>query len=216
MYYGEGHTGDLLPLRTVPPSDDRLAKDRTMTQNSSPPQANQPQGPPLGLDFNQKWQLIQHFTDWIKHGDAKLQMLLTVEGVIVAGYGAFLPVVISAGKAWNTFLIIFNIIFAFFVVATFGYGFFKALQPYTKKGKNDLGNKNIFFYGTYSSEHIVEDLNNSDAESISKNLDSQIAVLGAISSNKFNNVKILQTLIFLNIVIFFIIILLYYFTQGGK
>lgn len=186
-----------------------------MTQNSSPPQANQPQEPPLGLDFNQKWQLIQHFTDWIKHGDAKLQMLLTVEGVIVAGYGAFLPVVFSAGKSWNIFLIIFNIIFAFLVVTIFWYGFFKALQPYTKKGKNDLESKNIFFYGTYSSEDIVEGLNNSDVESISKNLDSQIAVLGAISSKKFNNVKELQILILINIVIFFIIILCY-FIQGGK
>lgn len=52
----------------------------------------------LGLDFDQRWQIIQHFTDWIKHGDSKIQMLLTVEGVIIAGYGALLPAVLSSNE----------------------------------------------------------------------------------------------------------------------
>ena len=25
-----------------------------------------------GLKFDQKWQIIQHFTEWIKHGDSKI------------------------------------------------------------------------------------------------------------------------------------------------
>lgn len=29
-----------------------------------------------GLSYEQRWQIIQHFTEWIKHGDSKIQMLL--------------------------------------------------------------------------------------------------------------------------------------------
>ena len=33
-----------------------------------------------GLSYEQRWQIIQHFTEWIRHGDSKIQMLLTVQG----------------------------------------------------------------------------------------------------------------------------------------
>lgn len=63
----------------------------------------------LGLDFDQRWQIIQHFTDWIKHGDSKIQMLLTVQGVIVAAYATFAPKILSdmaerGGWEWYTWV----------------------------------------------------------------------------------------------------------------
>jgi len=173
-----------------------------MTQNSSPPQANQPQEPPLGLDFNQKWQLIQHFTDWIKHGDAKLQMLLTVEGVIVAGYGAFLPII---NNSWSCMLWAANILFLISVILTFGHGFFRALQPYTKSSIEN----NIFFYGAYNDNNILHVVNNVEEGAVSKSLDAQIKTLGIVADRKFKSVKILELLVFCSVITFFILVILF-------
>ena len=82
-----------------------------------------------GLKFDQKWQIIQHFTEWIKHGDSKIQMLLTIEGVIIAGYGAMSSVLLSGFKGDNQnfspgFYIGMNVIFTLLVLWTIWYGFF--------------------------------------------------------------------------------------------
>lgn len=171
-----------------------------------------------GLKLDQKWQIIQHFTEWIKHGDSKIQMLLTVEGVIIAGYGAFLPTIFSSaaieGKSYNMAFIIFNslliianFIFAIQVLRTIKFGFFNALQPDTNPGKNNTSNKNIFYYGTYVQEDIPEKLKNGSQAAISRDLDSQIAVLGRIAAKKFENVVHLQKNVMSSSVILFIVVL---------
>ena len=177
-----------------------------MTQNSSPPQANQPQEPPLGLDFNQKWQLIQHFTDWIKHGDAKLQMLLTVAGVLVAAEGAFAAAMVSVKNihltcAFTICVLSFNILTIFIFI--FG---FLVLQPYTKGSTN-----NIFFYGRSWSDISSKDIINTASKiEINEMLDEQIKILGGVALRKFNKVSWMQWIVFSNILVF-IFGLVFYF-----
>ena len=177
-----------------------------MTQNSSPPQANQPQEPPLGLDFNQKWQLIQHFTDWIKHGDAKLQMLLTVAGVLVAAEGAFSAAMVSAKDTHLTciftlFVILFNIITVFIFI----FGFW-VLQPYTKGSTS-----NIFFYGRLWSDNLSEVIINiAPKNKIDEMLDEQIRILGGVALRKFNRVSQMQWIVFTNILVFILGLVSYF------
>ena len=76
-----------------------------------------------GLSYEQRWQIIQHFTEWIRHGDSKIQMLLTVQGVIVAAYGALVPNFLSKQDVWNPCTLTSNIVFALSVLVSFGYGF---------------------------------------------------------------------------------------------
>ena len=125
-----------------------------------------------GLRFDQKWQIIQHFTEWIKHGDSKIQMLLTIEGVIIAGYGAMSSVLLSGFKSDNqifTWIYIgMNVIFTLLVLWTIWYGFFKALHPDTSKGKNDGESDNLFFYGTYKNEDLSNDLDEASSQNISE------------------------------------------------
>lgn len=162
----------------------------------------------LGLDFDQRWQIIQHFTEWIKHGDSKIQMLLTVQGVIVAAYGAFVAGFISKGIIWNCWTIITSVLFALATFLTFIYGFFVALQPYTKpykeegEGEKGEGNKqNVFFYGSYQKNEQLAELEILDDKEQLKQLSRQISVLGGTASEKFNNVKILQTHVMISFVV---------------
>lgn len=62
----------------------------------------------LGLNREERWQLIQYFNDLIKHGDSKIQMLLTVQGVIVAAYGGFISTFLSKPNIWNPVTIFFK------------------------------------------------------------------------------------------------------------
>lgn len=162
-----------------------------------------------GLKFDQKWQIIQHFTEWIKHGDSKIQMLLTIEGVIIAGYGAMSSVLLSGFKSEDPiFVSIYvgmNIIFALLVLWTIWYGFFKALHPDTSKGKNDGESDNLFFYGTYKNEDLPGSLDEANSESVSKFVNSQIAALGRIASDKYERVVRLQRLVFFSSALFFVI-----------
>jgi len=162
-----------------------------------------------GLKFDQKWQIIQHFTEWIKHGDSKIQMLLTIEGVIIAGYGAMSSVLLSGFKSEDPiFVSIYvgmNIILALLVLWTIWYGFFKALHPDTSKGKNDGESDNLFFYGTYKNEDLPGSLDEANSESVSKFVNSQIAALGRIASDKYERVVRLQRLVFFSSALFFVI-----------
>lgn len=160
----------------------------------------------LGLDFDQRWQIIQHFTEWIKHGDSKIQMLLTVEGVIIAGFGAFLPTLLTSDKGVSEEFKICSIIFIFWVICTILYGFFRALQPYNRVGKNNSNDVNIFFYGSYAEENLPRNLYSADHVAINQDLNSQIAVLGKIANDKFKRVKRLQWLVVISCVSFFAVV----------
>lgn len=156
-----------------------------------------------GLGIEEKWQLILHFADWIKHGDSKIQMLLTVEGVIIAGFGAFLPTLLTSDKGVSEAFKICSIIFIIFVICTILYGFFGALQPYNRAGKNNSNDANIFFYGSYAEENLPRNLDSADYVAINQDLNSQIAVLGKIANDKFERVKQLQWLVAISCVSFF-------------
>lgn len=162
-----------------------------------------------GLNFDQKWQIIQHFTEWIKHGDSKIQMLLTIEGVIIAGYGAMSSVLLSGFKSEDPIFastyVGMNIIFTLLVLWTIWYGFFKALHPDTSKGKNDGESDNLFFYGTYKNEDLPNGLDEASSQNVSKFVNSQIAALGRIASGKYERVVCLQWLVFFSSALFFVI-----------
>ena len=155
----------------------------------------------LGLDFDQRWQIIQHFTEWIKHGDSKIQMLLTVQGVIVAAYGAFVAGFISKGIIWNCWTIITSVLFALTAFSTFKYGFFVALQPYTKPYKEEGGKRNVFFYGSYQKNEQLAELEILDDKEQLKQLSRQISVLGGTAREKFDNVKSLQKRVMISFVV---------------
>ena len=155
----------------------------------------------LGLDFDQRWQIIQHFTEWIKHGDSKIQMLLTVQGVIVAAYGAFVAGFISKGIIWNCWTIITSALFALTAFSTFKYGFFVALQPYTKPYKEEGGKRNVFFYGSYQKNEQLAELEILDDKEQLKQLSRQISVLGGTAREKFDNVKSLQKRVMISFVV---------------
>lgn len=153
-----------------------------------------------GLSYEQRWQIIQHFTEWIKHGDSKIQMLLTVQGVIVAAYGALVPNFLSKQDVWNPCTLTFNIIFAFSVLVSFGYGF-SALQPYTKAYDGKSSSRNVFYYGSYVNGKKLIDLDSVSEDKKKEYLSEQISVLGLVASKKFSSIAWLQLLIFVNIVL---------------
>ena len=154
-----------------------------------------------GLSYEQRWQIIQHFTEWIKHGDSKIQMLLTIQGVIVAAYGAFVAGFISKGITWNCWTIITSVLFALTAFSTFKYGFFVALQPYTKPYKGEGEKRNVFFYGSYQKNEQLAELEILDDEEQLKQLSRQISVLGGTAKEKFDNVKILQKRVMVSFVV---------------
>ncbi|WP_311655791.1 hypothetical protein [Rothia mucilaginosa] len=148
-----------------------------------------------GLNYEQRWQIIQHFTEWIKHGDSKIQMLLTVQGVIVAAYVAFIPQSLSKQNAWNYLTIFSSAIFAFLVLWSFLYGLFGALQPYTKSYEEESKKINVFFYGSYNKDEKLSDLEALDYQQKLNQLSEQISMLGWIAGEKFRKVRILQYLV---------------------
>ena len=124
----------------------------------------------LGLNREERWQLIQYFNDLIKHGDSKIQMLLTVQGVIVAAYGGFVSTFLSKPNIWNPITIFLSALFAVSVVASLLVGIV-ALQPYVKEHNNGesatregQGKENIYYYGSYSGSRILDGLDYATAE----------------------------------------------------
>lgn len=145
-----------------------------------------------GLSYEQRWQIIQHFTEWIKHGDSKIQMLLTVQGVIVAAYVAFIPQSLSKQNAWNCLTISSSAIFAGLVLWSFLYGLFGALRPYTKSYDEEGEKINVFFYGSYNKDEKLSDLETLNYQQRLEQLSEQISMLGWIAKEKFRKVEVLQ------------------------
>jgi hypothetical protein len=175
-----------------------------------------------GLSYEARWQLIQHFTEWIKHGDMKIQMLLTVQGVIVAAYGAFIPTMLPSGEKWTIcpvwlFLAV-NLAFVYYVRESFKIGF-EALRPNTKQSPaDDKGTKpgdNIFYYGFYSTAKIQDSSNLLGSISEDEALNSinrQIVDLGRIAKEKFDNVSRLQVAVYRTIFwLFWVFVVTIYF-----
>ena len=153
-----------------------------------------------GLSYEQRWQIIQHFTEWIRHGDSKIQMLLTVQGVIVAAYGALVPNFLSKQDVWNPCTLTSNIVFALSVLVSFGYGF-SALQPYTKAYDGKSSSRNVFYYGSYVNGKKLVDLDSLSEDKKKEYLSEQISVLGFVASEKFSAIGRLQFFIFINVIL---------------
>ena len=102
-------------------------------------QANQ------GLSYEERWKIIQYFSDWIKNADVRIQMLLAVQGFIVAAYGALIPAIEKADNFWNLWTILFTVLFIVFVLISFIIGFLQFPNTTSSSSKEN----NIFFYGSY-------------------------------------------------------------------
>lgn len=154
-----------------------------------------------GLSYEQRWQIIQHFTEWIKHGDSKIQTLLTVQAVIIATYGVSVPVFFFKSGVWNFWTIFCNAAFVLVTLASFIYGFFSALQPYTKPYEGKDKNRNVFFYGSYSKDELLFELENLNHKEQLQQLSAQISVLGRVTKNKFRHVQNLQQFVVISIIL---------------
>lgn len=173
----------------------------------------------LGLNREERWQLIQYFNDLIKHGDSKIQMLLTVQGVIVAAYGGFISTFLSKPNIWNPVTIFLSALFAVSVVASLLVGIV-ALQPYVKEHNGEpatregQGKENIYYYGSYSDSRTLEGLDYATAEEKMNYLGAQISVLGGIATRKFRKVFFLEWLVFSNVII--LIASFIFFASAGQ
>ena len=173
----------------------------------------------LGLNREERWQLIQYFNDLIKHGDSKIQMLLTVQGVIVAAYGGFISTFLSKPNIWNPVTIFLSALFAVSVVASLLVGIV-ALQPYVKEHNGEpatregQGKENIYYYGSYSDSRILDGLDYATAEEKMNYLGAQISVLGGIAPRKFRKVFFLEWLVFSNVLI--LIASFIFFASAGQ
>ncbi len=154
-----------------------------------------------GLSYEQRWQVIQHFTEWIKHGDSKIQTLLMVQAVIIATYGVSVPVFFSKSGVWNFWTIFCNAVFALATLASFIYGFFSALQPYTKPYEEKDKNRNVFFYGSYLKNERLSELESLSREEKMQQLSAQISVLGRVAKNKFRHIQNLQRFVVISIIL---------------
>ena len=173
----------------------------------------------LGLNREERGQLIQYFNDLIKHGDSKIQMLLTVQGVIVAAYGGFISTFLSKPNIWNPVTIFLSALFAVSVVASLLVGIV-ALQPYVKEHNGEpatregQGKENIYYYGSYSDSRILDGLDYATAEEKMNYLGAQISVLGGIATRKFRKVFFLEWLVFSNVLI--LIASFIFFASAGQ
>ncbi len=173
----------------------------------------------LGLNREERWQLIQYFNDLIKHGDSKIQMLLTVQGVIVAAYGGFISTFLSKPNIWNPVTIFLSALFAVSVVASLLVGIV-ALQPYVKEHNGEpatregQGKENIYYYGSYSDSRILDGLDYATTEEKMNYLGAQISVLGGIATRKFRKVFFLEWLVFSNVLI--LIASFIFFASAGQ
>ena len=151
-------------------------------------QANQ------GLSYEELWRIIQYFSDWIKNGDVRIQMLLAVQGFIIAVYGALIPSADKINNFWNLWTGAWTALFVVAVLLSFNIGFF---QKPNRTVKGDKGN--IFFYGSYGeSNESVDNLEKVSYENKINYMRGQISTLADIADKKFKGVQDLQTSVFLS------------------
>ena len=151
-------------------------------------QANQ------GLSYEEMWRIIQYFSDWIKNGDVRIQMLLAVQGFLIAAYGALIPSADKINNFWNLWTGAWTALFVVAVLLSFNIGFF---QKPNRTVKGDKGN--IFFYGSYGeSSESVDNLKRVSYEDKINYMREQISTLADIADKKFKGVQDLQTSVFLS------------------
>lgn len=144
-----------------------------------------------GVSYEERWRLVQYFSDWIKNADVRIQMLLAVQGFIVAAYGALIPATEKVGNFWNSWTYIWTAFFVSTVIISFKIGF------YQRPNMSVSGRAgNIFFYGSYNADAKTLDsmLHNEKMEYIN----DQMSTLAGIANKKFKNVQRLQSSVFMS------------------
>ena len=144
-----------------------------------------------GVSYEERWRIVQYFSDWIKNADVRIQMLLAVQGFIVAAYGALIPATEKIGNFWNSWTYIWTAFFVSTVIISFKIGF------YQRPNMSVSGRAgNIFFYGSYNADAKTLDsmLHNDKMEYIN----DQMSTLAGIANKKFKNVQRLQSSVFMS------------------
>lgn len=76
-----------------------------------------------GVSYEERWRLVQYFSDWIKNADVRIQMLLAVQGFIVAAYGTLIPAMDKNNSFWNFWTYFWVASFVVSVITSFAIGF---------------------------------------------------------------------------------------------
>ena len=167
--------------------------DAVTDKNRAPAEAQTPAPVEQGVSYEERWRLVQYFSDWIKNADVRIQMLLAVQGFIVAAYGALIPAMDKNNSFWNFWTYFWVASFVVSVITSFGIGF---LQFPNREVGGAEGN--VFFYGSYENGNQRYILENVSFDKRNEYLSEQLVKLANIANTKFKNVQKLQTSVFLS------------------
>lgn len=165
--------------------------DATTDKNQAPAEDHTPAQVEQGVSYEERWRIVQYFSDWIKNADVRIQMLLAVQGFIVAAYGALIPATEKVGNFWNPWTYIWTAFFVSTVIISFKIGF------YQRPNMSVSGRAgNIFFYGSYNAE--AKTLDSISHKDKMEYINDQMSTLAGIADKKFKNVQRLQSSVFMS------------------
>lgn len=129
-----------------------MSDDAVTDNNRAPAEAQTPAPVEQGVSYEERWRLVQYFSDWIKNADVRIQMLLAVQGFIVAAYGSFIPAMDKNNSFWNLWTYFWVASFVVSVITSFGLDFFSFLiekleelkETYFFMGHTKIVTKDIF------------------------------------------------------------------------
>lgn len=167
--------------------------DAATDKNRASAEAQTPAPVEQGVSYEERWRLVQYFSDWIKNADVRIQMLLAVQGFIVAAYGALIPAMDKNNSFWNFWTYFWVASFVVSVITSFGIGFLQ----FPNREVGGAGG-NVFFYGSYENSNQRYILKNVSSDKRDEYLSGQLVKLANIANTKFKNVQKLQTSVFLS------------------
>lgn len=146
-----------------------------------------------GVSYEERWRLVQYFSDWIKNADVRIQMLLAVQGFIVAAYGTLIPAMDKNNSFWNFWTYFWVASFVVSVITSFAIGFLQF--PNREVGGSE---GNVFFYGSYENSNQRDILENVPSDKRNDYLSDQLVKIANIANIKFKNVQRLQSSVFMS------------------
>lgn len=146
-----------------------------------------------GVSYEERWRLVQYFSDWIKNADVRIQMLLAVQGFIVAAYGTLIPAMDKNNSFWNFWTYFWVASFVVSVITSFAIGFLQF--PNREVGGSE---GNVFFYGSYENSNQRDILENVPPDKRNDYLSDQLVKIANIANTKFKNVQRLQSSVFMS------------------
>mgnify|MGYP000855124220 FL=1 len=173
-------------------TENQVGPDGAATdKNPAPAEAQAIDQIEQGVSYEERWRIVQYFSDWIKNADVRIQMLLAVQGFIVAAYGALIPATEKVGNFWNSWTYIWTAFFVSTVIISFKIGF------YQRPNMSVSGRAgNIFFYGSYNAE--AKTLDSISHKDKMEYINDQMSTLAGIADKKFKNVQRLQSSVFMS------------------